>query len=44
MGEDWLKETGEEVKFRDLSQKLRFTSQPFLWGKEVHGLKKTLQV
>lgn len=44
MGDDWFMESGDQVKFRDLPQKLRVTSQPFLWGKQVHGLKETLQV
>lgn len=35
--------TGDQ-KFKDLPQKLHITSQPFLWGKEVHGLKEILQV
>lgn len=35
---------GDQAKFTDLPKKLQITSQAFLRGKEIHGLKKTLQV
>lgn len=37
-------ETGDQVKFADLPQKLHITSQPSLWEEEIHELKGTLQV
>ena len=37
-------ETGDQVTFADLPQKLDVTLQPSLWEEEVHEPKETLQL